>query len=838
MGFLSTLLGVKDDVTAAEVAKLAQRSRFSEYLPWVAYDPKEKVYYNSDDSQGFLWEISPLCFQSSKTADILEGLFRMGLPEKSVMQFILYADKDIEPFLEMAKRAKVRDLPITRHVTESVADFFRMGVTGMPNLNGVPVRNYRAFVAIKVPDDAKINIKEIQSLAQEILHGAGLNPVFMPPEVLLDWSRRLLNDRVADGPAGDNPRWDYYIPLRKQVVLGDTEISVEKERLKIGKKTFRCVSPKAYPEHVDTLQSNRLIGGNDGVRSDGDQINTPFLYSVNIVFQNMRNDIHKKTSFVLWQQGVGSFAPSLARRQDEYQWAADCIEKGTPFFRVIPSFWLFGEDESRTVDAVSRVKRMWESEGYIMQEDHMILPALFLASLPFGLFMDLKSITALERDFIAPADAITRVLPAQADFSGFGRTPQMLFVGRKGQLVGMDIFDKGANNHNVLVAAESGAGKSFFVNYLTGNYFGSGAKVRIIDIGGSYKKMVKMYDAKFLDFAPDSDICLNPFSNVQDMEHDLYVVASVIKQMIFSSTGEIEREAETSMTIIKAAVKWAYREHGPEADINDVYLYLKEFPNYAEEYDFTGESPHVVEFKKLANTMAFNLFDFTSEGPYGKWFNGKATLDIANDDFVVLELENLKAMAELFQVVVLQVINMVTADLYLSDRGQKRLIVFDEAWQFLQHDNSMICDVIQEGYRRARKYGGSFSVIVQSLLDLEMFGKVGNVLKGNSAFKFLLQSGDLATAKDRKIVDYDEFTMKVLDTLKSNRPKYSEFFAETPYGYGIARLVVDPFSYYIYTSDASEVKEIESICDEQGVSYEDAVREMVRRYRSGSAVKP
>ena len=48
-----------------------------------------------------------------------------------------------------------------------------------------------------------------------------------------------------------------------------------------------------------------------------------------------------------------------------------------------------------------------------------------------------------------------------------------------------------------------------------------------------------------------------------------------------------------------------------------------------------------------------------------------------------MELENLKVKPDLYKVVTMLVINAVTQDLYLSDRSRHRLIIFDEAWQFL-----------------------------------------------------------------------------------------------------------------------------------------------------------
>ena len=83
-------------------------------------------------------------------------------------------------------------------------------------------------------------------------------------------------------------------------------------------------------------------------------------------------------------------------------------------------------------------------------------------------------------------------------------------------------------------------------------------------------------------------------------------------------------------------------------------------------------------------------------------------------------------------------------------------------------------DVIEEGLRRARKYSGSFTVITQSILDIEQFGSVGNVIMSNTDFKFYLQSPDFAQAREKKFIQCGEFTLRLMDSVKTNKPKYSE----------------------------------------------------------------
>lgn len=330
-------------------------------------------------------------------------------------------------------------------------------------------------------DATRLNIREIRVSVAELLKGAGLHPEPLIPEVLLDFMRRLLNKEMSS----NNFSWDMAKPIRKQCIFGGSSIDVNDDKIIAGGKIFKCCTPQNFPPEVHAFQTNQLFGGVMGIASDGEQIRTPFIYSLNVILRDMKKSLHTKCNFILGQQAVGSFAPSLMRKKKEYMWAVDEIEKGTKFIRVLPTLWVYGEDEDLVTSSLARCKQIWENHGYTMQIDKGILTPLFIASLPGGLYDIKGNIEQLDRDFVAPVDAIANILPVQSDFSGFG-DPVLLLIGRKGQLLGMDLW--AYNSQNALVCAFTGGGKSFLVNYILNNYYGIGAKIRVVDIGGSYKK--------------------------------------------------------------------------------------------------------------------------------------------------------------------------------------------------------------------------------------------------------------------------------------------------------------------------------------------------------------
>lgn len=831
-GLLGGVLGSEEKgVTMGELSSLHYHNKFSDYLPYLAYDDTTGVYHNTDGSRGMVWECTPLVFSAEKTLQISEALMRLPLPPMSVVQMSLYSDKNIKPFLE-AYRYLRADSPneLVHDAVESYCEFLQKCTHGVPQLSNIPLRNIRLIVALKVPAKGEVDLAEVTGSIHENLNAMRLRPRIMGPEMLLECLRRLLNDSVPERKLPNGTElasyYDDNLPIGKQVIMTETPINVDEDHIRVGTKYWKCITPMTYPKEVDPLLTKELFGGIWGVRSDNEQHRTPFFYTLNIIFDKLKNHLRNKCDFITMQKGAGSFARTLYRKQDEHEWASDAIDQGTVFARVMPIMWFIGDSYEKADEAAKRGKTMWEAAGYVMQEEKSVLTAMMLAALPMGLRATPHNIKMLERDTIVDAAAICNILPVQGDFSGSNEAV-MLQQGRSGQIVPLSIFSKMANNFNGFVAATSGGGKSFAVNNLCFSHYTAGAILRVVDIGGSYKKLCHILGERYLDFGPGNGICINPFTNIIDVEEDLSAISTIVMQMCYS-TSDAPDIREEEHTLIRDAVKWAYEQNRNQASVDDVYEFLLAFPEH-----LPGNRKVTDQIIELAHHLAYNMFEFTSGGSYGKYFVGESNFNIADSRFLLLELEALKNNRSLFKVITLLVLDAVTRDLYLSDRSQRRMVVFDEAWQFLSGagGNTMMADMIEAGFRRARKYSGSFFVITQSILDRQVFGKIGDIIWANADYKILLESKDYDKALAEKLIDYDEFTVEILKSMQRNGTKYSEMYMDTPFGAGVVRLAVDPFNYYLFTSHAEETTEMDQMVA-NGMTYSEAIREMVRKYRS------
>jgi conjugal transfer ATP-binding protein TraC len=94
--------------------------------------------------------------------------------------------------------------------------------------------------------------------------------------------------------------------------------------------------------------------------------------------------------------------------------------------------------------------------------------------------------------------------------------------------------------------------------------------------------------------------------------------------------------------------------------------------------------------------------------------------------------------------------------------------------------------------RRNRTHNHALLFVGQSIADVQRFGRLGEVLLNNTSFLFHFEANETRQAVAVKCFDYDPFTVKLLKSIKTNRPFYSECFVASPYGYGPARFFLSP----------------------------------------------
>ena len=227
---------------------------------------------------------------------------------------------------------------------------------------------------------------------------------------------------------------------------------------------------------------------------------------------------------------------------------------------------------------------------------------------------------------------------------------------------------------------------------------------------------------------------------------------------------------------------------------------------------------------QLAKDLAQMLFPYTTNGTYGRFFNGPSTVNLDNA-LIVIELEELKERKDLQAVVVQMVIINITNKMFLGDRKTPFTIVFDEAWDMLKGKQSGV--FIETLARRLRKYRGSLVVGTQSINDF--FQSPGAQAAFDNSDWMCMLSQKAESIEHLKKTDRISMSLQKeaqLKSVKTKQGQYAEAMISGPLGYAIGRFMLDPFSNLLYSTKAEDYAAVNHLTT-QGISVGDAVDQLI-----------
>lgn len=216
-------------------------------------------------------------------------------------------------------------------------------------------------------------------------------------------------------------------------------------------------------------------------------------------------------------------------------------------------------------------KAIWRARGFELNADVYMHRQALIASLPMTLserfHRDLKKMRHVTRKTMANA---IHLAPLIAEWRGT-RTPTLVFGGRRGQLMTLDLYDNDLGNYNFAIIDAPGSGKSVLMNEMAWSYRAIGAKIWMLDLGRSFEKLCRKAKGTYIEFRPDIDICLNPFSSVQDINEDIDMLVPAIAKMA-SMQHTLE---EVQYKAISAMILKLFREYGRDLTVTGLCDALK-----------------------------------------------------------------------------------------------------------------------------------------------------------------------------------------------------------------------------------------------------------------------
>lgn len=803
--------------------RLLERKTPAAMLSLIAHDPEQGLYFHADGSLGYLFLCYPLIGVDERVVQQLQPLLSQAYPPNTIMQVSLWTSPDLETELRMmetirmprAGEALSDGRRIATTLVQGRAKFLREH-THQPISPLLPtlIRNIQILVSVKVPCRGAIPTEEDSELVtrlklttEQILRTLGMAPISIDPERYLRTLGSMVNWGEQASWRNHALLYDESRLLRDQVFDLDTTLRVDDGGLWVGRRRAKTLCVKRYPEFIHLVQAAQFLGD---LKTGSRGVTENLLVTLNILFPDSepaRSAMTAKKNAATWQSmgPLARYLPRLAKQREDFDALTEATEDGDRIVRAYLSFVLFADDEQVGTSAISNLMTYYRELGYRLQEDRFVALPIFLNALPGN--ADISAAKHLMRYRTMAGRHAVQLMPVVADWKGTG-TPVMTLLSRNGQLMCIDLFDS-PTNYSALVAAESGAGKSFFINFAITNYLSLGADIYLIEVGRSYKNLCQLLGGEHLEFTTTSDLSLNPFPAIENYEEQSDFLMAELIAMV-SSKGAITEYQESALRQITREL---WDAHGKELTIDPLAQHL------LAHRDADGK------LDARVNDLGVQLYPFTSRGEYGRWFNRPATVNFRSS-FTVMELEELKGRRHLMKVVLVQLMAIIQRAMYLRDDGRPKLLIIDEAWDLITEGAEGA--FIERGCRQLRKYRGGAVPILQSVNDLYRT-QAGEAIWENTAHKFLLgqtpesidgllKSGRLALGTG---------AADVLKSVRTERGVFSEIFVYTRSGAGIARFVVDRRTALLYSTDPRDKQAIAARTN-AGMTLTAAIEEIVQ----------
>jgi conjugal transfer ATP-binding protein TraC len=282
-------------------------------------------------------------------------------------------------------------------------------------------------------------------------------------------------------------------------------------------------------------------------------------------------------------------------------------------------------------------------------------------------------------------------------------------------LVILDRFS--LHNANSIVFAQSGSGKSYATKVEILRQLMQGTKVIVIDPEREYKLLTESVGGTYIKLSAKSKEKVNPFdlattfhsrSDLSEHAQDLTEVISLMAE------GLSSRE---KAAVDKAILKIYKAAKAKQPLLEDLYAQLH----------------------KLGQLKLCERLEKYISGSLADVFNAQTNIRLDNR-LVIFDIKDLpESLRQIMMLIISNFVqNQVKAD------PQKRLLVIDEGWLLLEHEES--ARFVSGLVRRARKYYLGVSIISQQANDF-LKSDYGRAIASQSALRILMRQ-DTTTIKN------------------------------------------------------------------------------------------
>ena len=369
-----------------------------------------------------------------------------------------------------------------------------------------------------------------------------------------------------------------------------------------------------------------------------------------------------------------------------------------------------------------------------------------------------------------------------------------------------DVWDEGKKRikaRNFAIFAPTGEGKSFLANNILRQYFESGVRLVIIDLGGSYTKFAKLYPEKYtvLRYESGKNLGINPFyiSNSEDVTPERLEDLSMFLFELFGSDLKVTKAQSVS---IRKILLHYYSNVPEKHSLDNFYRFVE-----TNQKDLLQKLKIHADYFNIVNFLHV-MSEYVGDGLYSFLFeiSEDQTYKIEDKRLIVFELDEVKDNKEVLSVM-LKLIKSAIQRTIWKNRAEKGIILFDEFAKQLKFEN--VLESVEFYYQAIRKQNGAIGIILQSINQLPNNSISASILENTQVIYSLHnEKGYNELAKRLNLSSHDLNQLKSIRNNLSGERKYTEMFIKIGKESNVFRLEVPREVYAAYLTDGYENEEI------------------------------
>jgi len=390
-----------------------------------------------------------------------------------------------------------------------------------------------------------------------------------------------------------------------------------------------------------------------------------------------------------------------------------------------------------------------------------------------------------------------------------------------------DVWDerkKRIKARNFAIFAPTGEGKSFLANNILRQYFESGIRLVVIDLGGSYSKFAKLYPKGhlILRYEQGKNLGINPFyiNKKEDLNPQHLEDLSTFLLELFASGVKISKAQEVA---IKKILRHYYKNSPGNFSMETFYDFIE-----SEKEQLLSDLQIHRDYFNVNNFLHI-MSEYVKEGLYSFLFEIQEdqSFRIEEKRLIVFELDEIKDNKEILSVM-LKLIKSAIQRTIWQNRAEKGIILFDEFAKQLKFEN--VLESVEFYYQAIRKQNGAIGIILQSINQLPQNATSASILENTQVIYSLHnEKGYDQLQKRLNLSSHDVNQLKSIKNKLTGEQKYTEMFIKIGRESNIFRLEVPKEVYAAYLTDGKENEELMKSFERTG-SMEKAITEFISKH--------